>query len=304
MLKFLKLHSSKGLLVLGLLLLASFAVKSAQAGPAPLRIGVIPYETASAIQEQYGPFAAYIGSKLHRKASVIVALDYIGIVQALQSDQIEAAYLNPLSYVLFADKMRNTPEHLIPISMPWVHGSLYYRGVIFTLKGNGINKISDLKGKSMAFVDPTSTSGYLYPFQYLKARGVNPRTQLSQQFFASATGVVPAVLNGSAQAGAIFEEGLKLSTEGRPSDYNKLKILAYVGPIANGMLVARGNLNPTEVAQLKRAMIDINTDPAAKFALKEMQVTKWQPADDAVFDPVRQAARTIGMNIQSLRPKK
>jgi len=288
--------------VAGLIVLTTSHIQPAFSDP--IRIGVIPYESASAIEEQYGPFAQYIGKKLHRPATVIVAQQYIGIVQALRSDQIEAAYLNPLSYVLFADRFRNTPEHLVPISMPWVHGSLYYYGVIFTLKGNGINSIADLKGKSMAFVDPTSTSGYLYPYQYMKQHGVNPDRDLSNQMFASAQGVVPAVLNGSVSAGAIFAEGLKLSTKGDPQDYQKLKILATVGPIANGMLVARGNLDPVEIAQLRQALIDINTDPAGKEALKDLQVSRWEPADDSKFDPVRAAARAKGMNIQSLAPPK
>jgi phosphonate transport system substrate-binding protein len=282
----------------------AFALSGCAHKEAPeIRIGVIPYESTGKIQEQYGPWAAYIGGKLHRKATVIPAQAYIGVVQALESDQIDAAYLNPLSYVLFADKMQNTPEHLIPISMPWVHGSLYYYGVIFTRKGNGINSIADLKGKNMAFVEATSTSGYLYPFQYLKQHGIDPNKDFKNQYFASATGVVPAVLNGSADAGAIFSEGLAISTKGSPGDFQKLKVLATVGPIANGMLVVRGNLDPTEVAQLKQALVDINTDPAGKDALDKLQVTKWQPADDSVFDPVRQAARALKLDIKSLKKK-
>jgi phosphonate transport system substrate-binding protein len=283
--------------------LSSVQTAPAYADSSPFRIGVIPYEAASAIQAQYGPFAAYVGSKMHRRVVIITAQDYIGIIQALQSDQIEAAYLNPLSYVLFADKMRNMPEHLIPVSMPWVYGSLYYYGVIFTLKSSGINSISGLKGKTMAFVDPTSTSGYLFPYQYLKQHGINPDRDFPQKFFASANGVVPAVLNGSVDAGAIFEEGLKLSTKNNPSDFNKLKVLARVGPIANGMLVVRGNLNPADILQFRQALMSINTDPAGKGALAALQVTKWQPADDSVFDPVRLAARTLGMNIQALNKK-
>jgi phosphonate transport system substrate-binding protein len=284
-------------------LIAGCAKNGAPIASDQLRIGVVPWESASAIQAQYGPFGDYVGSKLHKHASIIVTQDYIGIIQALQSDQIEVAYLNPLSYVLFADKMQNTPEHLIPLSMPWVHGTLFYNGVIFTTKDSGIDSVADLKGKRMAFVDPVSTSGYLYPYQYLMQHGVNPDKDLAGKYFAGDEGVVPAVLNKSVDAGAIFQEGLTLSTKNSPGDFAKLKVLAVVGPIANGMLVARGNMDPAEIAQLKQVLIDVNTDPAAQSAMKTLQVTKWQPADDKVFDPVRQAAATLGMNIQALKSK-
>jgi phosphonate transport system substrate-binding protein len=198
--------------------------------------------------------------------------------------------------------MKDSPEHLVPIAMPWVHGSLFYNGVIFTTRDSGINSITDLKGKNMAFVDPTSTSGYLYPCLYMQAHGINPDKDLANKYFAE-TGVVPAVLNHSADAGAIYEDGLALATKGNPADFNKLKVLARFGHIVNGMLVVRGNLDPRLIAQFRQAVVGINTDPAGKPAMAELETTEWQPADDSLFDPVRKAANARGITIQMLEKK-
>ena len=271
----------------------------------PFKLGVIPYEdSTSKEEEEYKPFAAFLGKDMNRPTTVTVAGNYIGVVQALQADQIDVAYLNPLSYVLFADKMRDTPEHLVPVAMPYVHGSLYYYGVIFTRTDTGIKTIADLKGKKFVFTQPTSTSGYLYPYNYMLEHGINPDKDLGQKEFAGTdAAVVPAVLNKSADAGAVFEEGLTMYANA--DQQKQLKVLARVGPIANGMFVARGNLDPATLAAVKKAFTDVNTDPQGQAALKGLGVAKMAPADDSVFDPVRQAAKTLGLNLQSLNaPKK
>lgn len=271
----------------------------------PIHIGVIPYEASTSKEQQdYQGFASFVAKDTGRPTTVTVAGNYIGVVQALQADQIDVAYLNPLSYVLFADKMQATPEHLIPLAMPYVQGSLYYYGVIFTRQGTGINTIADLKGKKFVFTQPTSTSGYLYPYNYMLTHGINPKKDLGQiEFAGTDAATVPAVLNGSADAGAVFEEGMTMYAN--PAQQKQLKVIAKVGPIANGMFVARGNLDPATLALVKKAFVDVNTDPQGQAALKVLEVAKMAPPVDSVFDPVRQAAKTLGLNLQSLNaPKK
>lgn len=280
-------------------LTVSLFVPRAAAAAGGIKLGIIPYDAPSKLQEQYGPFAAYLSAKIRQPVKVFVAQDYVGVAQALQADQIDVAYLNPLSYALFVDRLGRTPEHLIPLAMPDVHGSLYYYGAIFVRKDSHIANISQLRGKRFAFAEPTSTSGYLYPFQYLLRHGINPKHDLGQQIFAGTPAVVPAVLNGSVDAGAVFEEGLTMFGRGRQKE---LTVLARVGPIANGMLVARGNLDRATLKQLQSAMAAINTDPAAKVALSKLEVSKWEKPNDKVFDPVRQAAHILNLNLQSLVP--
>jgi phosphonate transport system substrate-binding protein len=281
--------------------LSPFTAANAQEGT--LKVGIIPYDAPSKLKEQYTPFANYLSTKTHMPAKLFIAQDYVGVAEALQADQIDCAYLNPLSYVLFVQRMKGTPERLIPVAMPEVHGSLYYYGVIVTRKDTGIRTIPGLKGKKMAFSEPTSTSGYLYPFQYMMAHGINPKRDLGQEVFAGTPAVIPALLNHEVDAGAVFEEGLAMFTHST-AERNSLYVLARVGPIANGMLVIRGNVPPAEIHAIEVAMAQINTDPQGKAANAALQVTKWDKANDSVFNPVRQAANILGLKLESMDTKK
>jgi phosphonate transport system substrate-binding protein len=69
---------------------------------------------------------------------------------------------------------------------------------------SGIKKIEDAKGKRMAFVDPASTSGFLFPAAYLKKRGIDYNTFFAQYVFAgSHDGAVRAIYNGDEDVAAV-----------------------------------------------------------------------------------------------------
>jgi len=277
------------------------------AASAPLKMGVIPYENADAIQKAYSPLATYLGSKAgYSGGQAFVTPSYAGVLQALH--QIDCAYLNPLSYVLATQQFASTPENLVPLAMPYFRHSLTYRGVIYVRADSGINSLKDLKGKSFAFGDRTSTSGFLYPAGILKRAGIDPEKDLKPVNISGTAGVL-AVFNKQADAGAIYEGGIEQAftdTATKAVDQSKVKqfkILAVTDPIPNGMLVARGNLDPQTLTKLKAALAGISKNPDGQAALKAVPWDKVVPPDDKIFDPVRANARTFGLDIKSLDEK-
>lgn len=273
------------------------------------RIGAIPYEDTQQEKEQFGPFGDYIGRKVvGAPATVTIAMDYVGVITALENSQIDIAYLNPLSYAIAADRAQKAGHPLIPIAMPYVikkgstKGDLTYEGVIFVRADSKIHSLTDLKGKTFAFNEPTSTSGYLYPAALLLKAGVNPKPQssggdLKEARFAGAQGVVPSVFNGQSDAGAIFEEGISLAYPD-PAKQKQLRVLARTDPIPQGMIVARGDLPPAEVQKLKAAFVSINKDADGRQAMASQRVEKWVPANDSLFDPVRKAAAVLDLHLK------
>ncbi len=175
----------------------------------PLKVGIIPFDKVDALQAGFQPYADYLGKKSGRSGGqVFVTPSYAGILQALQSDQIDCAYLNPLSYVLAVQQFRNSPEHLVPLAMPYFHHSLTYKGIVFVRADSGINRIQDLRGKTFAFADRTSTSGYLYPAGLMKEAGLDPEKDIKAVNISGNAGVL-AVYNKQADGGATYETGLE-----------------------------------------------------------------------------------------------
>lgn len=276
----------------------------------PLKVGIIPFEDVDAITKAFQPLATYLGKDAGRPSGkVFVTPSYAGVLQALSTDQIDCAYLNPLSYVLATQQFQNTPQKLVPLAMPYFHNSLTYKGIIFVRADSPIKTLADLKGKSFAFGDRTSTSSFLYPAGLLKKAGIDPDKDLKPVNISGTAGVL-AVFNKQADAGAIYQTGIETAfTDSATkkvdmSKVNQFRVIATTAPIPNGMFVARGNLDPATMTKLKAALANINTSPDGQAALKAIPWNKMVSADDKIFDPVRENARLFGLNLKSLDEKK
>lgn len=92
----------------------------------------------------------------------INATDYNAIIEALRTGKAEMGYMGSQALALGVER-----TNLEPIVMKAPDGDreqAVYHSVLITQSSNSeINSIQDIKGKSMAFVDPDSTSGNLVP---------------------------------------------------------------------------------------------------------------------------------------------
>ena len=265
-----------------------------------LTFTVVPYEAAQRLNEEYTPMAQYLAHKLGKKQGIYVpVVDYAGVLAALESGQVDVAYLSSFPYALATSRMR-----LYPLAMPWVLGSLDYRGIIFVRKESPIKTIQDLKGHTVAFGDPTSTSGYLLPRALLERNGV-PLSSLKHYYNAGdANVVVKAVETGAADAGAAYESVFQVAYRGHPEKAQMFRIIARTEAIPNGIYVARGNLDPADVERLRKAFLAMNTDPEGRAAMLKAPNDKIVPADDHLFDHVRETARILNLNLEQLEKKK
>lgn len=80
--------------------------------------------------------------------------------------------------------------------------SATYNGQINVNAAVGIEKLEDLKGKVMCWVDPNSTSGYIIPRIMLRAEGIDPDEDFAQTLNAGGhNNVIIQVYKGECDAG-------------------------------------------------------------------------------------------------------
>ena len=201
----------------------------------------------------------------------------------------DIVWLATLSYVIAKDKCPDA--QLLVTSIRF--GSQFYNGQIIVGADSGIESIEDLNGKSFAFTDPASTSGYLYPTALLEKSGV----ELAESLFAgSHNSAALAVYNGRADAAATYVD-VRNSLEGDfPDIKEKTKVIALTDDIPNDTITAGPDV-PADVADnFKQAMLDIvGTEEGLKAVY---DIYEWEgaaEAEDSFFDPVRTAATAIGV---------
>ncbi|MBI1282688.1 MAG: phosphate/phosphite/phosphonate ABC transporter substrate-binding protein [Anaerolineaceae bacterium] len=183
--------------------------------PETFIIGVYPgdnVEKAIAAQE---PLRAYLEKTLGVRTVIITGTSYGAVIEAMRAGRADAFEVGPFSYVLAAD-VANAEAIAVGNYVTAINTEILpgYYSVMFTKKGSGIKSIDDLKGKTFAFTDPASTSGYLVPAtDILNAENFDSKDQL-EEFLGQATfagnhpASVLAVNNGTTDAGATFDDNL------------------------------------------------------------------------------------------------
>lgn len=183
--------------------------------PETFIIGVYPgdnIETALAAQE---PLRAYLEEKLGVRTVVITGTSYNAVIEAMRAGRADAFEVGPFSYTLAVD-VANAEAIAVGnyTTTPNLEVVPGYYSVMFTKKGSGITSIADLEGKTFAFTDPASTSGYLVPAtDILSAMSFDSKDQI-ETFFGQVTfagnhpQAVVAVDNNTVVAGATFDDNL------------------------------------------------------------------------------------------------
>ena len=87
--------------------------------------------------------------------------DYAGQIEALKAKKIQMASLGSDAYAAAFDVTKGNVEPLV-VAIDTM-GSTGYNSIVIVQKDSPIKSIADLKGKSFAFADPNSTSGFLFP---------------------------------------------------------------------------------------------------------------------------------------------
>ena len=133
---------------------------AAPAAQEPFRVVFIAYENPNQLLEDVDPVVEYLERRLNRPIRAFVATDYAGVVEALKNGSADMGFMGPLQYVV-AHREANAEVILGEVysGRPW------YRSRLFVRRDSGLEKPADLQGKTIAFVDPISSSGYLYPLQ-------------------------------------------------------------------------------------------------------------------------------------------
>lgn len=132
-------------------------------------IAYAPNESTDESADARAGLAKDLEEALGVEVEEIQASDYNAIIEALRTGQADAAYIGALAIAYASDR-----AEAIPVAMKAPDGdrsqAVYHSLLITSSSKEDINTIEDIKGKTIAFVDPESTSGNLFPsYEIIKA---------------------------------------------------------------------------------------------------------------------------------------
>lgn len=244
-----------------------------------LIFGVNPFTKPERIEELYVPIITKLAKKIGKKAKTIIVADYEELGKYIKNDLIDIGWFSPMAYVTAKRK-----TNIIPLVTPLIEGKASYQGYIFSRRDSKYNSLKDLKNSNFAFVDPLSTSGYVYPKQMLKEVGIRvPNDLQKQEFMGNHDNVIKAVLNSEVDAGATYNEAWERAAQN--FNLNKLEILAKTDPIPKDVIAARSGLEQEILTATKTIFLE--ADKEIKSTLNKTNITGFTASDDQKFDIIR-----------------
>jgi len=231
---------------------------------------------------------------------VSIPNSYAAQIESMCASQTDIAFIAPLQMTLVLDKNCGTPVLAALRTDPDSRQlSPTYYSQILVKSDSGINDIAGLKGKTFAFADALSASGYVFPTLTVKNKtGQDPKTFFSSTIFAGGHDKVAlAVYSGQVAGGATFID--VRTNAGMPADImQKTKLIDKAGPIPNDGVALRKGFPDELGKQVVKSLVDYGKTDAGKAALRSL--FSWdgmQEVDAKFYDPMREAAKLAGIDV-------
>jgi phosphonate transport system substrate-binding protein len=286
-------HLVTNVLAAGLLVVATLGGRPAGAQTA-LHLALTPSQKPTDLLVAGEAFGAALGKLVGVPVRVTVASDYAAVIEALRNRTADLAFVHPVGYVL----ANREAKAMIVAKDRW-HGNTSYTSRIYVRKESGLKTLEDLRGKTIAFVDPSSSSGYVYPMVILIQKGLvtnrDPKTFFKEFVFSGSHDAgLMALLNGHVDALASFDQAREQYLKD-PAQREKIVWVAESAPIPEGGICARDGLDPALVAKVRAALLSMK-GPAYEPMLKALyDIDGFEPAEDREYEVVRAAMDLVGL---------
>lgn len=215
----------------------------------------------------YQQLLDYLGQRLGMKVRALDFPNYEEVNRQLQSGEVELAFVCGGPYVEGQEQFG-----LQLLAAPEVKGRAEYHSYLIVPADSPVKSLADLRGKTFAFADPKSNSGFIAPSYELAQMQETPESFFSSFLFTYAHDrsiriVADRLVDGAAVDSLIWDYLLRAE----PELGTKVKVVAKSQAFGSPPVVAGSALDP----ELR------------------MGVDRFVPGDDASYDSIRQMRRFL-----------
>ncbi|KQR47911.1 phosphate/phosphite/phosphonate ABC transporter substrate-binding protein [Microbacterium sp. Leaf161] len=247
-----------------------------------LVFGVVPDSVDT--ETNYQPLMDYIAEITGKSVEYHESTDYAALIEAAVAGKVDVASFSGFTYVTAT----NNGAKLTPISsIVTAEGQEpgYFSQAIVPADSD-ISSIEDFAGKKVCFVDPSSTSGYLFPSYNLIEAGIDPKTDITPVFAGKHDVSVQKVGEG-----VECEVGFAEDSEVEKSDAVKVVDETMV---PGAPLVYSSTLPDDVVKELVDGLSEITIDDIIAAGIDSADSDSFRsvffatkPVDDAYYDLIR-----------------
>lgn len=272
-------------------LLLAGATAMAQNTPGVLRVSAIPDEAPTELQRKFKPLGEYLEKATGLKVEFTPVTDYAASVEGLITKKIDMVWFGGFTFVQANVRSKGQVTPLVQRAEDEKFRS------VFITTSKDINKLEDLKGKTLSFGSESSTSGHLMPRSYLLAAKINPDTDLKRIAFSGAhDATVAAVAGGKVDAGALNISVWEKLVAEKKVDPAVVRVFYTTPGYFDYNWTVRSDMNPALKKKITDAFLALDSStPEGKEILALQRATKFIPTSPANYSNIEAAGRNAGL---------
>lgn len=273
--------------LLAVLALAGPAPAADPSWPKEVTFALLSTENAAEITRRWSPILAQLEKDLGIKMRSVTATDYRGSIEALKFKKAEIGHLGPKSYV---EASANNYANVEPIAqLQLANGSLGYRSCLIVHADSDIFSPEDMAGKTFAFNDPNSTSGYLLPSTFfLTEMGIDPQKHFSKVVFSgSHEASILAVAHKKVEVASTNLPDLQQLTREGKVPRGALRVIWVSKLIPNDPIVVRKDLPQSFKSAVQESLVSMRARHPEVFKEIGAWLGAFVKADDGKYQIIR-----------------
>ncbi len=282
-------HALRGFSVAAVVALSTVGAAHAQT---VLRVTAIPDESPTELARKFAPLGKYLEKELGVKVEWTPVTDYAAAVEAVVNKKIDLAWFGGFTFV--QANVRSGGK-IVPLVQR--EEDEKFRSVFITEAKSGINKLDDLKGKTLSFGSASSTSGHLMPRSFLLAAKINPETDLKRVSFSGAhDATVAAVASGKVDAGALNISVWEKLVSEKKVDPAEVKVFFTTPAYYDYNWSVHADMPAAMKDKLKQAFLKLSdATPEGKEILGLQRATRFVPTKPENYTGIKAAAENAGL---------
>ena len=297
--------------VLGLLASLAFAAPARAGDPHVLVLGRIS-DDPKAHYEQLKPLLDYVVPRMAdvgiTEGRILMARDLQQMTSYLRRGRVDWVTETSANAMRLEDRAGAQP-----LLLTERNGVSDYRALIFVRRDSGIASLDDLRGRSVAFQNTSSTSAYVVPAMQLLQHGLSPQILLSPMdrpddrsvgyvFAGSELNIATWVHKRLVDAGAMSNLDWN-DPQRTPASYRRdFRVIDQSRAYPRALEMVRGDLDDRIQARLREVLSEAGKDPDAREALLQFfRTTRFLPIDaatDAALRDLRDGVKRVRVEVE------
>lgn len=251
-------------------------------------IGILPCSDVELSFKKFHPLITYLKMQTGLDIETVLPKSFEEFEWAIKNEDIDFAFQDPHTYVYLA-KLYNR-DALIS-ALTW-NGNTYQYGLIVTMKDSGINKVSDLRGKTVMFGPKFSTTKWIAAKAVFKESGIDINKDLRSYLNGGCCeDIAFNVFLKAVDAGVVCDHFLEEHSEKQKElgiNVNQIKTIGRTGPVPTKVFAARKELDGNVVSRINQALLSLDkNNPEHAEVLYPAEAGGFQKSLDKDYDGIR-----------------